>query len=123
MISQAKPKEEEEEEEEKNKRKKKKKAWKTILLPWFKGEKKSDKPQVKLATSSKHTRRGFTSGPVFSSSGNASVGGVRRPLSGPLMSSLFTPIKKAETEIPYVCLDHLGSPCPAKNYGPVYLVT
>ncbi|PON63104.1 Ubiquitin-fold modifier-conjugating enzyme [Parasponia andersonii] len=101
--------------------KKKKKAWKVFLLPWLKGEKNS-KSHMEPATNSRvpNTKRGFASGPIYSC-GQALDGKHRRPTSGPI-ASLFNPSRRADTELPYMCLSQLGSPPTAQSYGPVYNV-
>ncbi|GMN36746.1 hypothetical protein TIFTF001_006264 [Ficus carica] len=113
--------------QEEKKKKKKKKAWKVFLMPWWKGDKES-KPLTKQETNFSHVsnvkKRGFASGPVYYSSGKERDGGPpRRPTSGPL-SSLFNATRKADTEIPYMCLNKLDTPRGgAQTCGPVYLVT
>lgn len=114
-------------EETKNKKKKKAwKPWKVFLLPLWKGEKKSKHHTEQEANFShvSNTKRGFASGPVYHTSGKDTDGRPRRLTSGPL-SSLFSPTRKADSEIPYMCLDKLNTPrCGgARTYGPVYLVT
>ncbi|EXB64654.1 hypothetical protein L484_017987 [Morus notabilis] len=113
-------------EETKNKKKKAWKPWKVFLLPLWKGEKKS-KHHMEQEANFSHvsiTKRGFASGPVYHSSGKDTDGRPRRLTSGPL-SSLFSPARKADSEIPYMCLDKLNTPRfgGARTYGPVYLVT
>ncbi|XP_062025766.1 uncharacterized protein LOC133742092 [Rosa rugosa] len=101
--------------------KKKKKSWKKLLFPWLKGE-KVNKTSTKSATKSQvsDARRTNVSGPVFGT-GKALDGRLRRPLSGPI-NSLFRPTIRADSEVPYKCLDKSGSPQVVQTYGPVYLV-
>ncbi|XP_062087966.1 uncharacterized protein LOC133794641 [Humulus lupulus] len=110
-------------EQGKNK-KKKKKAWKTFLLPWWKGEKKS-KSHTEQVTNSRvpNTKRGYASGPVYSCGMATTDNRPRRPTSGPI-ASLFNPTRRADTEVPYSCLDQLGcSTASTYGYGPVYKVS
>ena len=101
--------------------KKKKKSWTKLLFPWLKSEKMNN-TSARPATISQvfDSRRTNFSGPVFST-GEAMDGRRRRPLSGPI-NSLFRPTKRADTEIPYKCLDKTSSSQVVQTYGPVYLV-
>ncbi|KAH7546988.1 hypothetical protein FEM48_Zijuj01G0259400 [Ziziphus jujuba var. spinosa] len=86
------------------------------------------KPRMELSSANKSNvcdigrSRGYVSGPIVDSSGNkATDGRHRRPTSGPL-ASLFNPTRKAEKDIPYMCLNQLASPRGGQSYGPVYTV-
>ncbi|XP_015901423.2 uncharacterized protein LOC107434465 [Ziziphus jujuba] len=115
-------------EEKMKKKKKKKKQWKKIFLPWWKMGGEKGKPRMELSSANKSNvcdigrSRGYVSGPIVDSSGNkATDGRHRRPTSGPL-ASLFNPTRKAEKDIPYMCLNQLASPRGGQSYGPVYTV-
>ncbi|KAF3451946.1 hypothetical protein FNV43_RR08042 [Rhamnella rubrinervis] len=110
-----------------NREKKKKKLWKKLLLPWWRSSDKKmsstgmELPAINSQVS--NAKRVCVSGPVHSSSGNANDGRhSRRPTSGPL-TTLFNPTRKADNEIPYMCLNQLPSPRGGHSYGPVYMVT
>ncbi|KAK9281759.1 hypothetical protein L1049_004664 [Liquidambar formosana] len=102
--------------------KKSKRSWKNSLFSWWKADKKT-KPHVEPAiiTQISNSRRGHVSGPIYGSGGGV-IGRHRRPTSGPL-TSLFNPTKRAENEMPYMCLDKLNNSHVVEAYGPVYLVT
>lgn len=109
------------------KKKKKKKLWKKLLLPWWKlSDKKMSSSGMELpAINSQvsNAKRGCVSGPVHGSSGKANDGRhSRRPTSGPL-TTLINHTRKADNEIPYMCLNQLASPRGGHSYGPVYTVT
>ncbi|XP_030490937.2 uncharacterized protein LOC115707196 [Cannabis sativa] len=103
-------------------KKKKKKAWKALLFPWLKGEKKSKShiEQVTNLTVPK-TKGGYASGPVYSCGMAAPVNKPRRPMSGPI-ATLFNPTRRSDTELPYLCLGQLGcsTSSSTNGYGPVY---
>ncbi|KAF4399407.1 hypothetical protein G4B88_022490 [Cannabis sativa] len=109
-------------EQEKNEKKKKKKAWKALLFPWLKGEKKS-KSHIEQVTNSRvpKTKGGYASGPVYSCGMAAPVNKPRRPMSGPI-ATLFNPTRRSDTELPYLCLGQLGcsTSSSTNGYGPVY---
>ncbi|KAF6139908.1 hypothetical protein GIB67_009755 [Kingdonia uniflora] len=97
---------------------KKKKSWKYSLFSWMKVKKKSKSAMESSSPCISNPRRGSVSGPIY---GSGRKGLVARPISGPL-SSLFTPVRKGEAEVPYMCLDQINYPI-GQTYGPVYLVT
>ncbi|CAK7356436.1 unnamed protein product [Dovyalis caffra] len=102
--------------------KKSRSSWKHSLLKWWKAEKKT-KPIVEQTNSShiSNPRKGHVSGPIFGSGRRVDAKPLRQA-SGPL-ANLFSPSKRVENEIPYMCLDQLNNPHGVKAYGPVYLVT
>lgn len=107
-------------------KKKKKKLWKKMFSPWWKSDKKImiSNTGMELPAVNSQAKRVCVSGPVSSSGVKASDGGHRRPTSGPLITGLLNPTRKADNEIPYVCLNQLASPRGAQSsYGPVYMVT
>lgn len=112
--------------EENEEKRKKKKSWKNLLLPWWKVVEKKRKPEVEPPAANLHAsykRKSYVSGQVYSNSVKFTENKQSFSTSGPL-TSLFNSSRKADNEIPYMCLDHLGSPNPTtETYGPVYLVT
>lgn len=105
--------------------KKTKKSWKKSLFSWLKMEKNSKHPSMQPAANTSHIskpRKGHVSGPISGSSSRGDGMRQRRPTSGPI-AYFFSPSRKVENEIPYMCLDQLNNPHHVKSYGPVYLVT
>lgn len=105
--------------------KKTKKSWKKSLFSWLKMEKNSKHPSMGPAANTSHIskpRKGHVSGPISGSSSGGDGMRQRRPTSGPI-AYFFSPSRKVENEIPYMCLDQLNNPHHVKSYGPVYLVT
>ncbi|KAJ4717705.1 Ubiquitin-fold modifier-conjugating enzyme [Melia azedarach] len=102
--------------------KKIKKSWKKCLFSWFKVEKKS-KPGIEPENTShiSKPKKGHVSGPIYGSFRGDDTR-QRRPSSGPI-ASFLNPIRKIESEIPYMCLDQLDNPHHVRSYAPVYLVT
>ncbi|KAL6996181.1 hypothetical protein U1Q18_006315 [Sarracenia purpurea var. burkii] len=104
--------------------KKKKKSWKRSLFSWWKTNKKinsSNEPLTCLNISEPGCRHLSASGLLYGSRGRAGCK-PQHPKSAPL-ESFFPPTKRAENEMPYVCLDKLNNPHNVQSYGPVYLVT
>ena len=110
-----------------NEEKRSKKSWKNALFSWWKADKKS-KPsveQVQPCSRISDPRRGHVSGPIYGSSSSKRTDSrrQRRPTSGPLLTNLFNPTRRAEADIPYASLNQLNISHGAQAYGPVYLVT
>eukprot|EP00262_Sarcandra_glabra_P014576 TRINITY_DN428_c0_g1_i1.p1 TRINITY_DN428_c0_g1~~TRINITY_DN428_c0_g1_i1.p1 ORF type:complete len:134 (-),score=12.80 TRINITY_DN428_c0_g1_i1:269-670(-) len=110
--------------------KKSKKSWKSSLFSWLKFEKKI-KPHSEVFTHKESSsgfklsipKRGAVSGPIYGSiEGTSTVYRSKRLASGPL-TGLFTPTRKRETEVPYMCLYQLNQPPNVRSFGPMYLVS
>lgn len=105
---------------------KSKKTWKSsFLFSWLKAAKKGNKPsrietEPSEITHSIPTLRRGHSGPIYGNVGRTGSNRLWRQNSGPLTSLL----KRAEEQMPYICLDKLNSNLQGvESYGPVYLVT
>ncbi|GAB4849979.1 hypothetical protein Ancab_029278 [Ancistrocladus abbreviatus] len=103
--------------------KKSRKSWKKTIFSFWKSETESSKPHIEQSSDQLPNPkcRGHVSGPLHRK--KETVGGRHRhPTSGPIIN-LFSPKKRAEDEIPYVCLKKLTRPQDGQTYGPVYRVT
>ncbi|KAI4325709.1 hypothetical protein MLD38_031083 [Melastoma candidum] len=104
--------------------KKSKKSWRRTLFSWLKVEKKGKDQSAQAGNKNKSyvPKKGHVSGPIYGGSGRREFDGpLLRRINSVSLAGLFSPHKRVENEVHYMCLGESG--CSVENYGPVYLVT